>query len=474
MRFELKDNKLQVNALSLEGEGWVAMPDDRIDMDVVLRAPDNSFAALFSLVPGAFIEGYERVQAGGTFNFSASAKGTFDSAAHTWPALDVRLEARDGSIRYPGMPLAIEGVRTEAHIAHPGGAPDLLTIDVRDLALKVGKSALSGKFALRTPLSDPDLDAALQANLDLAEWARAFPMDGVETLAGRFAADLVARARLSQIEQNRLDKVDMRGTFRLQQFEWATADMPEVEIKTMEGSLQPNVLQIKNFESQLGRSDLRGSATLRNLLGWFAEGRKMTGTVVLQSENFDVDEWLSDATTEATPAATPATATEASPTAENWAFDYDVRFNRLRYDVYVLTDLQARGTIAPQRLDIRSAGGRLGMSDFAASGTLTNLMNFVNYNEPLRGHLDLSGKFMDYADLVSETDGATEATSSAAAVPDFRYDITFSGKIGQFKYDPWVLTSLTGAGRITEKEIAIERFATRIGRSDLSGHGVIR
>ncbi len=470
MRFELKDNRLQLNALTLEGEGWIAMPGEQIDMDVALRAPDNSFAALFSLVPGAFIEGYERVQAGGTFNFAASAKGTY--SADTWPALDLQLEARNGSIRYPGMPLAIEGVRTTTRITHPGGAPDLLVVDIRDLAMKVGQSTLSGKFVLRTPLSDPDLDAALKAKLDLAEWARAFPMEGMETLAGRFAADLVARARLSQLEQNRLDRVDMRGTFHLQQFEWATAGMPAVQIGVLEGSLKPNTLEVTNFNSTLGRSDLRGSATLRNLLGWFAEGRKMTGTVVLQSDNFDVDEWLSDAETEAPPAAAAA---ETSAPPENWAFDYEVRFQRLRYDLYVLTDLQAQGTIAPQRLDIGSASGRLGSSDFAASGTLTNLMNFVNYNEPLRGRLELSGKFMDYADLVPEGEPSSTATpATATAVPDFRYDIAFTGKIGQFKYDPWLLTSLTGAGRITEKAITIDRFATRIGRSDLSGRATIR
>ncbi len=470
MRFELKDNKLQLNALTLEGEGWIAMPDEQIDMDLALRAPDNSFAALFSLVPGAFIEGYERVQAGGTFNFAASAKGTY--SADTWPALDLQLEARDGSIQYPGMPLAIEGVRTSTRITHPGGAPDLLVVDIRDLAMKVGESTLSGKFVLRRPLSDPDLDAALKAKLDLAEWARAFPMEGIQKLEGAIAADLVARARLSQLEQNRLDQVDMRGTFRIKQLQWAAADMPPIAIEVLDGRLQPDTLQIKNFVSTLGNSDLRGNATFRNLLGWFAEGRKMTGTVALQSDNFDVNEWLTDSEAEATPAATTA---ETSMPPENWAFDFDVRFQRLRYDLYVLTDLQAGGTIAPQRLDIRSASGRLGSSDFAASGQLTNLMNFVNYNEPLRGHLDLSGTFMDYADLVPEGEASsTAAPATATAVPDFRYDITFSGKIGQFKYDPWLLTSLTGAGRITEKAITIDRFATRMGRSDLAGHGVIR
>ncbi len=475
MRFDIKDNELAINALALSVEGWIALLDDGIDMDVSVRAADNAFASLFSLVPGAFVEGYESIEAGGTFRFAATARGRY--ASDTWPAFELQLAARDGSIRYPGMALGIEQVRAQVHLAHPGGPPDLLRIDLSELAFQVGRSTLSAKFSLRTPLSDPELDAHLDAQLDLAEWARAFPMKDVQALQGTFAGQLVARARLSQLEKGAHEQVQMRGSFALRDFTYARADMPRVVIPVLSGRLQPDALRITRFESRLGRSDLQGHATLRNLLGWFAEGQHLSGQFRLQAATLDLDEWLSESEAERTaptPAPTPAPARGTAP-AEKWRFEYELSFDRLLYEPYELRALNATGSLTPQRLDIRAARGRLGASEFVLSGTLTNLMNFATYNETLGGQLKVESPFTDYDDLMPPAASeAPEAASPSSPMPDFHYDIRFEGYFRQFAYAPYMLKDLRLTGRLTEEAIAIDRFSTRIGRSDLAGSGTLR
>ncbi|MBK7408125.1 MAG: AsmA family protein [Saprospirales bacterium] len=61
-KYTLKENNLLINALQLKADGFVAMPDgDNIDMDLSFQAPGGDFREFFSLIPNAYIEGYENV-----------------------------------------------------------------------------------------------------------------------------------------------------------------------------------------------------------------------------------------------------------------------------------------------------------------------------------------------------------------------------------------------------------------------------
>ncbi len=477
MRFEIKDNELSINALKLQAEGWSRLADDQIEMDLALRAPNNSFAELFSLVPGAFIEGYEQVRAGGTFTLSLALQGTYDTKATSWPAFQFELKAQDGAIHYPGMPLGISQVHTQLHITHPGGAPDLIQIDMPTFDLQVGQSTLAGKFHLRTPLSDPDLNAQLQAQLQLDDWVKAFPMEGVRSLSGSLQCDLNAHARRSQLETGRYDQAAMRGSFQFTDLTYIADDMPPVQIVQLHGTLQPNKLRIDNFNCKLGRSDLQGKAMFNDLLGWFAADQQRSGRIALQSRQLDLNEWMSESDEPSTPQMpTPVPTTSTTTQTENWHFAFDLSIQQLLYDLYDLRQLQATGTLTPQRLQLDRLTGRLGRSDFEGKGQLLHLMDFVNYNVPLSGQIEFFSQFMDYADLLPETTQAipSDTDQTTPSIPNIRYDLTLKGHIAQFQYDAYLLSDLRSTARITEQAIQIDQFDTKIGRSDLSGHGTVR
>ena len=80
-KYTFKDNDLWVNQLRLGLEGFVQLlENDQIQMDLALKAPQNQFKDLFSLIPNAFIEGYENVDVQGEFVLAANAKGVYDGA----------------------------------------------------------------------------------------------------------------------------------------------------------------------------------------------------------------------------------------------------------------------------------------------------------------------------------------------------------------------------------------------------------
>ncbi|MDV7397561.1 hypothetical protein RZS08_39540, partial [Arthrospira platensis SPKY1] len=84
-------------------------------------------------------------------------------------------------------------------------------IDLARFTMKIGDNPFGGYLKLRTPMSDPDIDTRIKGKLDLAELAQAFPMEETEGMAGLITADITAKIRLSTIEREAYDQVNMQG-----------------------------------------------------------------------------------------------------------------------------------------------------------------------------------------------------------------------------------------------------------------------
>ena len=132
------------------------MPDEQnIDLELSLSAPQNDFRNLLSMVPNAYIEGYENVKADGSFEFSANAKGRYSSQPESYPAFDVKLVVKNANVQYPDLPVGISDINMDMAVNSPGADLDKMTVDIADFKLKVGNEPISGYFKLKTPITVP-------------------------------------------------------------------------------------------------------------------------------------------------------------------------------------------------------------------------------------------------------------------------------------------------------------------------------
>ena len=75
MKFTFKDNIMKVNALALNLDGFVQMPNETdMLMDLKFGTPENSFKNFLSIIPGAYTKDYEGVQANGSVQCGGVAK----------------------------------------------------------------------------------------------------------------------------------------------------------------------------------------------------------------------------------------------------------------------------------------------------------------------------------------------------------------------------------------------------------------
>src|SRR5690606_19924263 len=61
-KFIFEENELSINQLPLALDGWLAMPEDAIDMDLTLVSKDTDFKTILSLVPADFAKDLDGVE----------------------------------------------------------------------------------------------------------------------------------------------------------------------------------------------------------------------------------------------------------------------------------------------------------------------------------------------------------------------------------------------------------------------------
>ncbi|HHH50189.1 MAG TPA: hypothetical protein ENK52_04340, partial [Saprospiraceae bacterium] len=413
MKFTLKDNDLKINAMRLLAEGFVQMKGDDINMDIKYSAPQNNFKNLLSLIPNAYTKDFSDVKANGDMKFNGFVKGTYNGNKNRYPAFKVNLDIKNGDFKYPNLPLGVADIFTNLTINSPSSNFDKIKIDVPAFKMNLGGKPFAATFNLKTPISDPAVKADMNGTLDLAELFKAFPMEGVKALDGLITANVTIDTRMSSIENEQYEDVNMNGSFRLENMNYNSADMPLVKIKELDMDFTPRNVVVKNFESNLGKSDLKARGAIDNILAYFSPEKTMEGNLVMRSHFFDVNEWMpSEETTNNTPSSTAAT--EEEGVFNRFDFALDGKVDQFIYDVYELNNVSTTGQFKANQFDIKTFAFLIGKSDLKGNGTLTNVFDYVFDNQILGGNLNLQSKFLNLNEFMEEAPSETAKATNTA------------------------------------------------------------
>lgn len=467
------DNKITLNALEVVFGGSIDMEDNGdILFDLDYSAPANDFRQLWSLIPAAYTAGYEQVKTNGTFTLNGTVDGTYNET--TLPAFTVNTEISNGSVQYPGKPVGITGIDAKIGVNSPSSDLNKMTVDIPRFDFDLGGDPFRGRLKLATLMSDPQVDGKLDGKLDLGKWSQAMPLDGVRELAGVLTADLVFDGlRQSLVESGRYDDLQLGGLLTLTGFNYVTDDLPPVRIADLKAEVNPRSIRVDNFEGKLGRSDLKASGTLNSPLAFFSPEQTMRGDFNVRSDFFDADEWMP--AEETTTAVSPAELNGAAPVEETAVFDrfdfnVDAEIGALNYAGYRPEKLKVIGNVKPNRMEIASASGEMGDSDFAGSGTVTNLFDYTFGEGVLGGNLSMRSNTINLNDFMDEevavaAGTATDAPAESAVIPvpkniNLKVDVL----AGEVIYTDITMKNLAGEMVVADGQAVIQD-----GSADLLG-----
>ena len=370
-KFTLKENTLELNAIKAAVDGWVAMTDNGMEMDLRLNSNEIGFKEILSLVPAIYTRDFEGLKTDGQAKLGAYAKGSLigDSIV---PEFNVELDVKDAMFQYPSLPAGVSGINVAANISNPGGSLDRTVVKVAPLSFVMANNPFSVSATLSTPMSDMQFDVAAKGVLDLGKVKEIYPLEEM-ALNGVVNADMGIKGRMSSIERGMYDKIAASGNLRLTDMLLAMDGMPDIEIKKSQLSFTPRYLQLDETVVMIGDNDLTVDSRFENYMGYLLKGSTIKGNLNVRSNSFNLNDFMADDTavtdeTEAVSAPdTAALAVIRVP--ENIDFAMNAAFKELAFGNFTFRNVNGNldideGKVDMKNLSLETMGGKVVVNGF--------------------------------------------------------------------------------------------------------------
>ena len=307
-KYIFKKNSIQLNDLLLGINGDVVMVNSKnITSNLTLNVKEPDFKHLISLIPAVYSEEFKKVKTTGSLALDAYVKGKYNGVSY--PAFGASLKVSNATFQYPDLPAAITGINIDVKAKNPGGSLDNTVIDVDKFNMLLAGDPFNANLHVINPVLDPEISAAVKGKIDLGGVKNYYPLKG-DQLNGTVNVDVAASGKLSAVEKQQYQNFDAHGTIEMTDVKYVSKDLPKaVQLNKLKLTFKPELVTLDALSAQIGKSDLNATGELDNLLNYIFAKATLKGTVKLQSNVLDLNEFLA-----ADPAATqPLTPEKKAP-----------------------------------------------------------------------------------------------------------------------------------------------------------------
>lgn len=448
-RFVLADNSIVVNALQLVFSGSVEMDGEDIITDLQIATGDTEFKSLLSMVPAVYMEGYEGLDATGSFTLESVIKGRYSAADSLLPHINISLKVSDGGIAYPDLPESIDNINISAAVAVDGTEPDRTVAELEQFHFELAGKPFDMHMLLVTPVSDPDVEASFTGRIDMEALAGAVPME-MNKLKGFIDVALSVKGRMSMVEERDFESVEASGSIKLTGFEMGMDNMPPIGIAAADFNFSPRYAALDKLEVDVAGSIISMTGRLENYLPFVLQDETLRGTMNLYSEFIDMDtvfSYMPADTSGITEEDTVAISVIRLP--ENVDFEFVSHIDRFKYSPLEASDLKGNiilreGVLMIRETGLQTLGGRVMLdaeydprdsTDVRLSSALS--ITGIGINESFTAF----NTIRQLAPVAEGMDG------------DVSVDFDFTALVGEGMIP--VTESITGSGRLRSDEIQL-------------------
>jgi uncharacterized protein involved in outer membrane biogenesis len=465
-KYTFKDNTTKVNDFVMHADGWLKMNENDFGMDLNFSSPDNSFKSLLSLVPGIYTESFKDLKSSGDLNFKGFVKGTYSDKQ--MPAFNLNLVVKDAMFQYPDLPTAINNINMDLLVDNKDGVIDNTVVDLKNLALDFGSNPVRAK-ALITKMYPTNVDATLNAKLNLAELNKMFPMEGLE-MKGAYEINLKAKGIYDSLRKI-IPAIDANmslanGYVKSKDFPMPLDDMKFTSsIKNTSGKMAETYINVKDFNMLLDGERVNANLALQNLDDYTWD-LTLKGIIDLEkmTKVFPVDGMTlagkvkADIETKGKYSDVQAERYDRLPTSGSASLD---NFRYLTADLPEVTIDKATMVFDPRKIDLKNMNGTIGRSDFDVNGSISNYISYVfAENETIKGNVNFKATLFDLNQFMTDTEetATTEDTASFGVIPiPTNIDFVLNSDVKTVRMMEYMMTNASGD------------IIVRNGIADLSG-----
>ncbi|MCC5919685.1 MAG: hypothetical protein LAT68_05985 [Cyclobacteriaceae bacterium] len=478
-KFTFKENQAKLNDFAFSFDGFFAMPESDMEMDIAFAAEQTDFKNLLSLVPGMFTEDFDQLTTEGELAFDGYVKGIFGE--ESMPGFLFNLKVVDGFFQYPDLAEAVRNVQVDFTAENKTGDYDYTRIDLRDFRMELGPNPIQAKL-LMEDLVSMEVDASLDARLDLSSLRTLFPIEGID-LRGIFSVKAMANGGYDE-EAKRMPQLDVAMT--LENARIQTAEFPEplenmqarMSIKNGSGQFKDLRVNLSDFSMKLMDKELTAKALINDLddINWDVnvagaldfeqltkfvtlEGMQLAGLV---EGNLTSKGLLSDVENERWERLTTSGEFKLSK------FKYEDQDLEFPFEIST-----ARMNFDPQKIELTDFSSRMGSSDFQLNGSINNYLSYILKDDMLSGRLQLKSDLINVNELMGAPEEEVEEQEGGMEVIGLPTNLAFifTADIKEVIYDDMRMQAMRGEIRLEEGVLRMTNldFNTLGGSMRLSG-----
>jgi len=414
-RYTFKENQVKVNDFAMGFDGFLAlMEDGSMDMDISYDTKENTFKSLLSLVPGIYTKDFEGIESEGNLSFSGAVKGKYDSLS--MPAFNLALQVNEAMFKYPDLPTAVKNIKMDLLVDNKDGNIDNTVVDLKAFHMEFGQNPIDAKVLVKN-LSNYDMDAAIDAKLNLGELSHMFPMEGT-TLKGSYAVNLKASGVYDSIK-NQFPTIDAvmsfkNGYVKTSEFPYAMEDLHfDAQITDKSGKMKDFKAVVKDFTMIMDGEPFKANLTFSNLDNYTWDLSAQGGvdlekiTKVFPIEGMELSGKINaNLSTKGNMADLDAERYAQLPTSGSASVsNFKYVDAELPYDVTIST---AKASFNPREVRIENYKGTVGKSDMSINGSVSNYIGYMfGENQTLKGKMNFSSSLLDLNEFMTEEEEET-------------------------------------------------------------------
>ncbi|HNW98025.1 MAG TPA: AsmA-like C-terminal region-containing protein [Bacteroidales bacterium] len=368
-KYTFKENEFRLNQLFLGLDGFISMPSDDIDMDLKLNAKKTEFKNFLSLLPALYAKDFDNIDTKGKLALDGYVKGTYNDKK--MPSFAVNIQVDDGMYKYPDLPKAVTNINIKTSITNTTSDIDNTVIDISKFHFEMGSNPVDIKMNIKTPVSDPQINGTIKGKINLAEVKDFYPLEKDQQMNGTINTDVTLNGKLSSIENKKYEDFKATGQVSINGLTYKSNDFAQgITINDMKLLFSPQYVELASCSMIIGKSDLKATGRIDNLLSYFLKNDILKGTFTSSSKLMDLNEFMQPSQT-----ATTAQKTDTASTMSvieipaNIDFVANATFGKVLYDNMEMTNVVGVLKIKDQQVNLENLkmnmlDGQLTMSGY--------------------------------------------------------------------------------------------------------------
>jgi len=467
MIFKFSKNSSRINAIPFSFVGWVKMLDDGYDMDLTLDAKKVDFKAILSMIPAIYAESFEGMKAGGDVSMTGFLKGKM--VGDFYPAFDFKLIAKNGWFQYPSLPKSLQNINIAADISNPGKTLDETVIDISKFGFTLGGNPFTAQMHIAYPMTDTELLLKAVGKINLGMIKDVYPLEEGTNLNGVLDMNLDLGGRMSYYDNNQYEKFKFGGKLSISNMFVKMKSLPQdVSISNANMIFNNRYVDLTALQMKIGRNDMSANGKLENFVAYALHDKTLKGTLNLQSNYFNANDFMSGKTDKTVKATADTSKLTVIVIPKNIDFTMQANFKQLLYEKMIFAN--AKGVLIVSDGDMKIQN--MGLQAFGGSMVMNGLYSTNNPQKPAI-NFDLSINEVVFTEVFKQIEMMEKiAPIFNKALGKFSTKVSFSSLLKNDMMPD--LTSLIGRGNFSTKSVglsdvpAITALASSLHRADLN------